>query len=180
MIKMISKPILLITCGPCGTGKTTFCKELAPKIDAIHLQFDITRKRLYGIELDDHTHQNDKELYGPKASKRTAFKILETAEGPLRDGRSVIVDGCYLLEDHREDAHERAMSLGVRYAVLVFDPPEEDIIRNFASREENNDSPSDGHIGVYRNHKKIFETPKGTCTIVADDVDRVATIINEQ
>ncbi|MGR9109109.1 MAG: bifunctional aminoglycoside phosphotransferase/ATP-binding protein, partial [Gammaproteobacteria bacterium] len=80
-------PILMITHGLSGSGKSTVAGQIAAKLPGIQLRSDIERKRL--AARDEGFNQT---RYNEEATRITYRLLAETAESLLASGYSVIVD----------------------------------------------------------------------------------------
>ncbi|MFK7823447.1 MAG: AAA family ATPase [Oligoflexales bacterium] len=80
--------LLLIVCGVSGSGKSTIARELAIKLDAIHLRSDVIRKHLGQVGI---LNKGDASLYSDEMNENT-YSNLERLAFLLQTDRNVIVD----------------------------------------------------------------------------------------
>lgn len=110
---------LLITSGTAGSGKSTVADMLARRWGLLHLQTDVVRKRLVGLE---PTARTDSPIYGgiyaPAMSDATYRELGRQAEEALRDGSSVVVDGTFLTRSRRAALLEAGRRNGCHTAIL--------------------------------------------------------------
>ena len=123
-------PVLLITHGLSGSGKTTMSQILLEKHGMIRLRSDVERKRRSGLGA---LAKSDGTLYTKENSRRTYQHLAQLAEMLLRAGWSVIVDAAFLERAQRDLFRELALRLGVMFQIfdLQIDP---DILRQRVTR----------------------------------------------
>jgi aminoglycoside phosphotransferase family enzyme/predicted kinase len=114
-------PVLMVTHGFSGSGKTALTQSLLELCGAIRLRSDVERKWLFGMPASARSasalHQN---LYSPHATEATQARLRELAEIVVTAGFSVILDATFLQHSHREKARELAERLGLRFVIIDF------------------------------------------------------------
>lgn len=91
------KPAVLITHGCSGSGKTTFSREAAALLGAVHLRSDIERKRLHGLQpLDRSGAAHASPLYDADATRRTYERLLALTRAVAAAGMVALVDAAFL------------------------------------------------------------------------------------
>ncbi len=112
-------PLLIITHGLSGSGKSTISAELVDELGAIRLRSDVERKRLFGIEPTSRpTAHQRAEVYSQAATRRTYDRLLELARGILNTGYPV-VRRCHVSGLRSGAAQEQlAAELGVAFGIL--------------------------------------------------------------
>ena len=122
-------PMLLVTHGLSGSGKTHVTNELLQRLPAIRVRSDIERKRLGGQPLEERRVGSVGEgLYTQAATARTYGRLGECADAILRAGFTAIVDAACLRKIERHGFTKLAAQLGVRCKVLDCNAPT-DILR---------------------------------------------------
>ncbi|MEO1102224.1 MAG: AAA family ATPase [Pseudomonadota bacterium] len=86
-------PRLVAIGGLSGTGKTTLARALAPRLDAVVLRSDSTRKHLAGVLPEARLPQS---AYTPHQSAAVYRRLFKDARRVLRAGWPVIVDATFL------------------------------------------------------------------------------------
>jgi len=152
-----SKPILLITCGLVGTGKTTLARALAKRLGLVIIDSDATRKQLAGITLTEHRFEKfGAGIYSPAFTRKTYEKMFNDAEEILSTGVSVILDASFSKAEERLRAKELAREAGADFAVIECNLNEKIIKKRLASRDEQ-PSISDARQALLEPQKESFE-----------------------
>jgi predicted kinase len=144
-------PVLILTIGLPGSGKSTFCRRLAPLIDAVILESDALRRLLF-----------KEPTYTPTESRRLFDALHAAARELLTQGRNVIIDATSVKESDRQPVYEVADEAGARLIQLSFSAPSAVIEQRLSSRMETpaaEDNSSAGQ-GVYRRMVAIAEAPQ--------------------
>jgi predicted kinase len=90
-------PLLIITCGLSGSGKTWLARQLAVRLGALHVRSDVERKRLAGLAPHEDSHSPpDAGIYTLQFNERTYARLHECAAAALAAGESIIVDAAFL------------------------------------------------------------------------------------
>lgn len=85
------KGSVIVMAGLSGSGKSTVARELAKRIDAIHIRSDVIRKHLKGVELDDH----GQEIYAPETTRKTYERLAQLGQRIAAGGQNVILDATF-------------------------------------------------------------------------------------
>jgi len=122
----IPNPYLLATTGLSASGKSAISKDMAAELGLVRLRSDVERKRLYGLgPLDDSKSGIGQNLYTEEANQRTYQRLAELARELLLAGMPVIVDAACLKQQERELLTEVAESLGLPFALIHCEAPEQ-------------------------------------------------------
>ncbi|MFB6344227.1 MAG: AAA family ATPase [bacterium] len=108
-------PLLMITHGLSGSGKTTVTQEILETIGAIRLRSDVERKRLAGL---DYTEEAGEELYSEQVTRKTYELLRNKGETVLRAGLPLIVDATFLKHEFRKQFRGLAEKLEVPFRIL--------------------------------------------------------------
>lgn len=112
------RPVLIITHGLPGSGKTTFAQTALERLGAIRIRSDVERKRLFGLGVLEHSGSGVNEnLYSAHATQRTYARLRELAESILAAGYSVIVDAAFLKHAERMQFRQLAERVGAGFAI---------------------------------------------------------------
>ncbi len=151
------KPVLFITVGLVGTGKTSLAQALAKRLGLIYLSSDVIRKQLAGIPATEHRFEEfNSGIYAAEFTRRTYDTLLSEAEKSLREGASVILDASFLKSAERQRAKRVADGTGAGFFVLecVLD---EGLVKQRLARRLEEKSVSDGRWEVYVAQKERAE-----------------------
>jgi len=151
------KPILFITSGLVGTGKTTVARALARKFGVVVIASDVTRKQLAGIPLTEHRFQKfGAGIYSPEFTQKTYEKMFKRAKDILSGGDSVILDASFSKAKKRLKAKELATKTDADFVVIECTLNEE-IIRERLTKRQERRSISDARQDVLQLQKRLFE-----------------------
>ncbi len=118
-LTVTSRPLLMITHGFSGSGKSTWSASLIPTLPAIRVRSDVERKRLAGFsELQRSDSPVGGGLYAEDMSERTYATLARHAETGLRAGFNIIVDAAFLNSRQREIFEKLAERAEADFVVL--------------------------------------------------------------
>jgi aminoglycoside phosphotransferase family enzyme/predicted kinase len=119
------EPLLLITHGLSGSGKTYVSSELVARLPALRVRSDLERKRLHGLAPSARTKSPiGGGLYAADVSAATYERLASIADRALANGFDVIVDATFLAAGERERFRRLAAARRARFAVLDCVAPE--------------------------------------------------------
>ncbi|NTV66625.1 MAG: AAA family ATPase [Chlorobaculum sp.] len=142
------KPMLLITHGVSGSGKSVIASKLADLGGFIHIRSDVERKRLFGIGSLERSAAKGLSIYTPEATQKTYAAMLDAASIALSAGFPVIVDATF------PDAHRRAPfirlanALDCRCHILCFHASREVLRERVRTRHEAGSDASEADLRV--------------------------------
>jgi predicted kinase len=142
-------PLLMITHGLSGSGKSTIAARIAENLPAIQLRSDVERKRFALID-DRFKHA----LYSEETTRITYRRLAEIADGLLKSGFSVIVDATFLKQIWRDQFRLLAEKLEVGFLILDFQAPPALLRERIAKRLIENKDPSDADLKVLESQIK--------------------------
>lgn len=146
-------PVLMITCGLSGCGKTTITQALLERVGAIRIRSDIERKRLADRgELAG-------EIYSPAASEQTYNHLEHRADALLDSGLPVVVDATFLHQRFREQFERLAHRHQARFAVLALQAPPEVLRSRIRQRQHIGTDASDADIAVLQKQIESHKPP---------------------
>lgn len=145
------RPVLAITGGLTGTGKSWLAEPLAAVLAAERLNADRVRKELGGVPAGVRVPARPNEgLYRPEMNVAVYGALLERAAAALAAGRNVVLDGTFRREGDRAAAAAVAAAAGARYFAIECTAPAEEVRRRLDRRQaEGSDPWSDGRWEVY-------------------------------
>lgn len=142
-------PVLMLTHGFSGSGKTAATQGLLEACGAIRFRADVERKRLFGLdalERSDATRQA--LLYSGAASRATHTRLFDLATPALQGGYPVILDATFLAREPRLQARALAASLGARLVILHFEARPDILRERVRRRMRRGDDASDAGLAV--------------------------------
>jgi len=112
-------PVLFITCGLPGSGKTRIGGQLLEYNGAVCIRSDVERKRLHGLAAGESSHSSlGADMYSADMSRRTYSRLAELARTVIDAGYSVIVDATFLDMAHRQTFMQLAGDHNVPFVIL--------------------------------------------------------------
>lgn len=143
------RPAIAITHGYSGSGKTTFCRLAAERSGAVHLRSDVERKRLHGMDADDHSGARPgSALYDAAAGRHTYDRLLALARMAVEAGQPVLVDAAFLDEAERRRFAGCARSLGVPFILFDIQASPAVMAQRLAARARSGADASDAGVAV--------------------------------
>ncbi|GJL63952.1 MAG: hypothetical protein NPIRA04_26060 [Nitrospirales bacterium] len=144
-----SHPILLITHGLSGSGKTTVSQALLESLGAIRIRSDIERKRLLGIpETVKTDKQHTSKVYSKDSTQATYTQLAVLARDILQSGYSAIVDATFLKRTYRDTFAKLAQELQFPFIMLDIHAPEAILRQRVSSRLKVGRDASEADITV--------------------------------
>ncbi len=151
-------PVLVITAGLMGTGKSFLADRLARYLDARIIQTDVLRKEMLGIDSSERHYENFEEgIYSAETTRKTYEAALERAEAFIAAGESVILDASFRSRRDRGRARESARRAGAGFFIVECLCPESTVRERLEKRTTQSGQASDGRWELYETQKKSFE-----------------------
>jgi len=142
-------PVLLITHGVSGSGKSWYASRLAERLGAIQLRSDVERKRLHGYRADADTGSGVQSgIYTQDASEQTYARLAELAADVLAGGYPAIVDATFLKQAQRSRFRELAATCGVPFVLLHFEADRDTLLHRVRARRAAGTDPSEAGVAV--------------------------------
>lgn len=151
-------PVLLLTHGLSGSGKTTVTEHLIPELPAIRLRSDIERKRLFGLSANARSGSDPGEgLYTATTTRRLYATLQGFARLALQSGLNVIVDATFLRREDREGFRRLARKELARFVVLDCAAPEAELRQRIDERRFAGEDPSEATLQVLDHQLRTCE-----------------------
>jgi hypothetical protein len=158
------EPLLLITHGLSGSGKTHVTEAMIGGLHAVRVRSDLERKRLHGLDANAHSGSPvGGGLYDSEASAQTYARLAEVAAATVRNGFDAIVDAAFLRRAERDAFTRLASQHGARFAILDCVAPEEVLRQRIAARAAEDRDASEASLKVL-DHQLAAQEP-----LVADE-----------
>ncbi|HCD36931.1 MAG TPA: hypothetical protein DEQ23_07965 [Chlorobium sp.] len=144
-----SQPMLIITEGLSGSGKTTHAAALSEMIGAVSVRSDIERKRLAGLRpLQRSSRETEPSIYTEAKTGETYSALLAIALTTLQANLPIIVDATFLRQSDRQKFMDLAESVGCGFMIMSFHAPLELLKERVEKREQEASDASEAGIGV--------------------------------
>jgi uncharacterized protein len=167
----LEKPVLILTAGLMGSGKSYQARVLAERFGASIIRSDVLRKELLNIvPATRHYESFGQGIYSDDISRRTYDKAYELAASQIKNGKPVIIDASFKRRSEREKAMNLARELNVSFYVIECTSPDEIIKKRLDKRMQEKDNASDGRWEIFLEQKKDFdeirELPAGNYFVI--------------
>jgi uncharacterized protein len=155
------KPMLLITYGVSGSGKSVISAQLADLGGFIHIRSDVERKRLFGIDSLERSVGKGFDIYTEDATRRCYAAMLDAASIALSAGFPVVVDATF------SDSHKRAPFIRLARAlecpchILCFHAKRETLRERVRTRHEAGGDASEADLRVLEAQLHATAPPDG-------------------
>lgn len=162
------RPVLVITHGISGSGKSHWARRLATRPGWLHLRSDVERKRRFGLwgDLQDpasgDAFRRPEELYSPEVSQwlyRERLPSCTTAI--LAAGYNLVVDATFLKREQRESFRLLATRSGAHFAVMECRTDPKEARLRVKERRAIGLDPSDADASVIRRQLRDLEPIEG-------------------
>lgn len=164
-------PLLILTSGLPGCGKSTFAAHLAERLRATILRSDVIRKERFGLIPSERCKEGDLAgIYSQQASDALYAELAQRARELLLRGHSVVVDAAFPSWSRRAPFRELGRELALPTLCVRVTAPESVIVERLAQRACDPHEPSDADLAVYTAAKARYEVPAefGECAIEID------------
>jgi uncharacterized protein len=130
---------LILMSGLSGSGKSTVARQIAQKLNAIHIRSDAVRKHLAGIPLDRHDATgggSSSSIYTPEMTQKTYGALLELGLLLVQQGWPVILDAKYDRIALRQPVLNAANAAQIPITIVECTAPTE-VLRDRLNRRTN-------------------------------------------
>ena len=152
------RPVLLITHGLSGSGKSWLTSRLATALPAIRARSDIERKRLAGLAATDSSDSPvSGGLYDAETTERTYARLRDCARDVLSGDFDCIVDAAFLKRDQRRLLADLARDTGAEMLILECKASESVLRDRIMQRAWDGADPSEADWSVLRHQVGALE-----------------------
>jgi len=152
------RPVLIITHGLPGCGKSTFAQIALERLGAIRIRSDVERKRLFGLAaLADSKAQTGADIYSDDATRHTYARLQELARVVIDAGFPVIVDAAFVLLAEREGFRALAQEMNVPFVIASLQTGATLLAERLASRSRSGNDASEADISVLQKLQLVHE-----------------------
>ncbi len=150
------RPLLLVTGGTIGTGKSTLARRLCAAFDAVWLRTD--EIRLKEFRRFRRAGQGFSEgLYAPRVSGLVYRRLARRAGALLRQGHSVVCDGTFSKAAGRRDLRALARKHGAIFHFFECAVPRRTALRRIGVRFSRGTDLSEARPEFYDRMKAQFQ-----------------------
>ena len=144
----------LIFYGLMASGKTKNARVFSELYPVEHINTDVVRKLMHGIDPDTDIHVDyAADLYSPENSKKLYEALGEMAENNRKLGRMTLIDGSFSKKSYIEDIKK---NYNGGYLKVHFSAPD-DVIIDRLEKRIGKTGASDGRIEIYEDQKLSAE-----------------------
>jgi aminoglycoside phosphotransferase family enzyme/predicted kinase len=152
------RPMLLVTCGLSGSGKTRLARRLAAHLGALHLRSDVERKRLAGLAAhEDSRSPPDAGIYTLEFNDRTYGRLRDCAAAALAAGEPVIVDAAFLRSHERRSFLALARGRNAAFAIVHCHAPDAVLRDRVSARAVARNDASEAGLDVLARQPSYWE-----------------------
>ncbi|MDX2303099.1 MAG: AAA family ATPase [Microscillaceae bacterium] len=145
-----SMPTIIAVLGGTATGKSTLSRTLSEFLPIKHLNSDLIRKTLAGVDPFERTPLEEvPRVYSEEMSRKTYEKLLEEGLATVRQEGIVILDATFRQKELMEILHQTTRAAHIRLILVQTTAPEEVIKARLKSREAQK-TVSDMRLDTYR------------------------------
>ncbi len=167
-----TRPLLLLTSGLSGSGKSTVALELLQALGAVRVRSDVERKRLAGLAATARpTPEQSGPLYGSAMTRRTYARLGTLAGMLLAAGLNVIVDAAALRRHERDALRALAAAHGAEFRLVECVAPEAVLRARIAHRAAEGRDASDAGQEVLSLQLRACEIPASEEAALRLDTD---------
>ena len=184
----MAPPVLIITHGLSGSGKTILSEQLAAVLGLIRVRSDIERKRLYGLEPGSSSATGiDAGIYSIAASQRTYHYLADLSKQLIEAKNSVIIDAAFLKHWQRDIFYKLAAKLGISFIIIDLNTDGALLEKRILARLHTGTDASDAGISILKHQQKTQDKLTGKekhyvlsiNTVEEVDIARVIILIKD-
>ncbi|HEX7013122.1 MAG TPA: AAA family ATPase [Steroidobacteraceae bacterium] len=154
----VRRPMLAITCGLSGSGKTWLSSQLMTKLGWLRVRSDVERKRLAGLRPEQSSRALvGQDIYTREFNERVYSRLKELARTMLEAGHSVIVDAAFLRLEERSSLLELADKLAVPSRIVHCVAPMEHLRERLERRQRAKNDASEADTSVMEKQRDHWE-----------------------
>lgn len=153
-----AQPMLIITHGLSGSGKTYASRQISDATGCIHLRSDLERKRLFGLSaLQSSNSDVGGGVYTAAASEQTYQVLFDLAQRVITAGHAVLIDAAFLYRSPRDAARRLALELGCPFQILDLSAPQAVLFKRVADRAAAGSDASEADLAVLTQQLENFQ-----------------------
>ena len=172
-------PLLILTCGLSGSGKSWLAQRLAARLRAVLLRSDVERSRKAVLAGWRSPVAPGEGRYSSRASRDVYGRLGECAAEVLAGGSTVIVDATFQRSEDRARLRAIAADCGVTMRVIFCHAPPEVLQRRVVVRGRSGIDASEADLAVLQWQRTRFEAITSAEDLTVIDADTTATDVVE-
>ncbi|RUM94261.1 MAG: aminoglycoside phosphotransferase [Thiothrix sp.] len=169
------KPLLILTCGLSGSGKSWLSQQLLEALPACRIRSDVERKRLFPAS-QANREEIDSDLYSAEATEKTYQRLLTLSRHALTSGYATIVDAAFLKKAQRLPFQTQAKSLNCPVIVLHTRADQDILKQRILRRSTESSNVSDATLEVLESQVNRFERPTNAENLIEIDTGQQVKI----
>ncbi len=143
-----SGPFVLIVMGPVASGKSTIAKNLANILGWKHMNSDVIRKEMAGLNPNEPSPGEMKStLYSPENSKKVYQSLINSAKIAAKNKECIILDATFGNREFRSQAIKAFNQLEIPFCFTELSASEETLRERLQQREYATAEASDARSG---------------------------------
>lgn len=143
------RPLLVITHGLSGSGKTHVTDGLVGPLHALRVRSDVERKRLHGLDATARSGSGvGSGLYAAAVTRNTYATLAGAADRLLRNGRTALVDATFLRRRERLEFRQIAAANAATFAILDCRASPRELRQRVAGRNHSGRDASEADLAV--------------------------------
>ena len=166
------RPVLLITHGFSGSGKSYLAKALNEARGIIQIRSDIEQKRLSGLSAREHNKlEIEQGMYESQRTEETYQRLAELATCVINAGFSALLDATFLKQRHRNLIRQFADTLKIPFLIVHCVATHAVLEQRVHDREKVGEDPSDATLQVLeaqRGKAQPLRTDEEPLTLTVD------------
>jgi uncharacterized protein len=154
----LENPVLILTTGLMGCGKSYQARHLAARLGAQTIRTDVLRKELLNINPAGRYYEEfGQGIYTDNISRLTYDKAYKQAAEAIKSGKAVIIDASFKKRSERQKAGQLAQKLEIPIYIIECICSDEVVKMRLDKRVREKTNPSDGRWEIFQEQKKDFD-----------------------
>lgn len=150
----LPQPVLFITHGVSGSGKSWISERITNLLPAVHIRSDVERLRCRNVSADGGLKGGPPNRYDKESIDQNYDRLLRLAEIILKAGFSVVVDATFLQGARRERFRRLAATVDAPFRILDFQCAEAVLRERVNRRKLEGRDPSEATVDVLEKQLK--------------------------
>jgi uncharacterized protein len=152
-------PLLILTCGLMGVGKSTIGRALAQALGARLLRSDEIRKELAGLSSSEKENVPfGRGIYSTDFTTATYRTLLQRALAAAHSGETVVADASFARQSERDRFRHGAARAGIPCLILHLECDQAMALDRLDRRQAMGEDASDGRREVLARQTAIFDS----------------------